>query len=140
VNVRPFTDERHDRLREKVRELAGRLPTGRGAGEVARTLAEAGIFKLCVPAAAGGVAEDVSPLALVVAREELAGANADADAALAVQTLAAAPLAWAGTKEQRERFLPALASGQALGAFALTERESGGGGLRRRRTRDDVGA
>jgi acyl-CoA dehydrogenase len=125
VSVRPFTDERHDRLREKVRELAGRLPTGRGAGEVARTLAEAGIFKLCVPAAAGGVAEDVSPLALVVAREELAGANADADAALAVQTLAAAPLAWAGTKEQRERFLPALASGQALGAFALTERESG---------------
>ena len=121
----PFTDERHERLREKIRELVARRPAAREQRSAARALADAGILKLCVPSAYGGVAADVSPLALVVAREELAGADADADAALAAQTLAALPLAWAGTKEQRERHLPALASGQALGAFALTERESG---------------
>src|SRR5204862_84683 len=38
---------------------------------------------------------------------------------------AALPVAWAGTKEQRERWLPALASGQEVGAFALTEAGSG---------------
>jgi acyl-CoA dehydrogenase len=88
-------------------------------------LADAGVLELCVPAAYGGVADEVSPLGLVVAREVLAGAAADCDATLAVQTLAALPIAWAGTPEQRERWLPALASGRELGAFALTERESG---------------
>jgi acyl-CoA dehydrogenase len=123
--VRPFTDERHDRLREKVGELAARLPGPRAPGDAARALAAAGIFKLCVSSEHGGAAESVSPLGLVVAREALAGVAADADAALAVQTLAALPIAWAGTAEQRDRLLPALADGRALGAFALTERASG---------------
>jgi acyl-CoA dehydrogenase len=123
--VRPFTDERHDRLRDKVGELAARLPARRAPGDAARALAAAGIFKLCVPSEYGGAAESVSPLGLVVAREALAGVAADADAALAVQTLAALPIAWAGTAEQRDRLLPALADGHARGAFALTERASG---------------
>ncbi len=123
--MRPFTDERHDRLREKVGELAARLPARRAPGDAARALAAAGIFKLCVPSEYGGAAESVSPLGLVVAREALAGVAADADAALAVQTLAALPIAWAGTTEQRDRLLPALADGHALGGFALTERASG---------------
>jgi acyl-CoA dehydrogenase len=123
--VRPFTDERHDRLREKVSELAAHLPARRAPGDAARALAAAGMFKLCVPSEYGGAAESVSPLGLVVAREALAGVAADADAALAVQTLAALPIAWAGTAEQRDRLLPALADGRASGAFALTERASG---------------
>jgi acyl-CoA dehydrogenase len=125
VSVRPFTDERHDRLRDKVAELAARLPTTRAPGDAARALAAAGIFELCAPAEHGGAAGSVSPLGLVVAREALAGVAADADAALAVQTLAALPIAWAGTAAQRGRLLPALADGRALGAFALTERGSG---------------
>ena len=65
------------------------------------------------------------PLALVVAREALAGHAADCDAALAVQTLAALPVARAGTPEQREQWLRGLASGGERGAFALTELDSG---------------
>ncbi|HEX4406056.1 MAG TPA: acyl-CoA dehydrogenase family protein [Polyangia bacterium] len=123
--MRPFTDERHDRLREKVGELAAQLPAERAPGDAARALAAAGIFKLGVPSEYGGAAESASPLGLVVAREALAGVAADADAALAVQTLAALPIAWAGTVAQRGHLLPALAAGRALGAFALTERASG---------------
>lgn len=127
--MQPFTDERHERLREKVRELVRGLAarprlTDTGPGPV-HVLADAGLLKLCVPAAFGGVAEGVSSLALVVTREVLAGEAADCDAALAVQTLAALPVAWAGTKEQRERWLPAIASGREVAAFALTERGSG---------------
>jgi acyl-CoA dehydrogenase len=123
--VRPFTDERHDRLADKVRSLAGAFEGAPADADAARLLADGGLLELCVPAAYGGAADTVSPLALVVARELLAGARAACDAALAVQTLAALPIAWVGTKEQRDRWLPALASGAARGAFALTEAESG---------------
>lgn len=124
--MQPFTDERHERLREKVRELVRGLAARHGEGRSpARVLADAGLLKLCVPSAFGGVAEGVSSLALVVTREVLAGQAADCDAALAVQTLAALPVAWAGSKEQRERWLPAIAGGREVAAFALTERGSG---------------
>jgi len=123
--MRPFTDDRHERLRDKLDGLVRALPPRAAPEDAARFLAEAGALKLCVPSAYGGVSDDVSPLALVVAREVLAAVAADCDAALAVQTLAALPIAWAGTQEQRERWLPALARGDERGAFALTERESG---------------
>src|SRR5450432_620954 len=139
--MRPFTDDRLERLREKLVEVGRALPARTASGDAARALADAGVFKLCVPSSYGGVADEVSPLALVVAREVLAGLAADCDAALAVQALAALPIGWAGTKEQRERWLPALASGSARGAFALTERDSGSdvGALATTAVRDDGG-
>jgi acyl-CoA dehydrogenase len=139
--VRPFTDERHERLRDKVSALARDLPARTAPEDPARLLARGGLFKLCVSSTYGGVAEAVSPLALVVAREVFAGQAADCDAALAVQTLAALPIAWAGSDAQRARWLPALASGKEIGAFALTERESGSdvGALATTATRQDEG-
>jgi acyl-CoA dehydrogenase len=125
MSVRPFTDERHEELRERVTRFAHTLAPRAAPGEAARALADAGHLALAVPAAYGGAFEAVSPLALVVAREALAGHKAECDAALAVQTLAALPIARAGTAEQRERWLPGLASGRERGAFALTELESG---------------
>jgi acyl-CoA dehydrogenase len=122
--VRPFTGEGHDRVRERAQEFAAGW-TGGKPGDATRALGHAGLLKLCVPAAWGGEGERVSPLALVVAREALAGVSADCDAALAVQTLAALPIAWAGSDELRQRWLPAFASGEEIGAFALTEAESG---------------
>ena len=139
--MRPFTDDRHERLRAKIEALARALPPRAAPGDAARFLADGGALKLCVPSAYGGVDDEVSPLALVVAREALAGVAADGDAALAVQTLAALPLAWVGTKDQRDRWLPALASGRERGAFALTERASGSdvAALETTATRDDGG-
>src|SRR5260221_7853540 len=139
--MRPFTNDRHDQLRDELEGLVRTLSPRAAPDDAARFLAAAGALKLCVPSSYGGATEDVSPLALVVAREVLAGVAADCDAALAVQALAALPIAWAGTKEQRERWLPALASGRERGAFALTERESGAdvGALATTAAREDDG-
>jgi acyl-CoA dehydrogenase len=127
--MRPFTDDRRDALRDRVRAFAAGLPR-RGKGDVdprtaARALADEGLFRLCVPATFGGEADIVEPLSLVVTREELAFASGSHDALFAVQGLAAHPLALAGNDDLRRRWLPALAQGQALGAFVVTEPEAG---------------
>lgn len=63
--------------------------------------------------------------ALCVARETLAYRSALADLAFAMQGLCGVPIARFGTAQQRERWLPHLASGQTIGAFALSERDAG---------------
>ncbi len=75
-----------------------------------------------LPAADGTPAR---ALPLVVLREELAQASGLVDALCAVQALAALPIAAAGTDAVRRRWLPALAAGTAIGAFALTEAGAG---------------
>jgi acyl-CoA dehydrogenase len=127
--MRPYTDDRREALRERVRAFARaalRRPAG-GADPraLARALAGEGLFRLLAPADAGGAAAGVEPLSLVVAREELAWASGLADALFAVQGLCALPLALAGAGEARRRWLAALAGGDAIGAFAVTEPEAG---------------
>lgn len=63
--------------------------------------------------------------ALCIARETLAYRSALGDFAAAMQGLCAAPIARFGTSSQRAQWLPQLLSGEALGAFALSEREAG---------------
>ncbi len=62
---------------------------------------------------------------LVVVRESLAYFSSLADHAFATQGLGSHPIAVAGTDVQKNRWLPAVASGQVLCAFALTEPEAG---------------
>ena len=64
-------------------------------------------------------------LMLLVAIEEISKACATTGLILAVQELGALALKLAGTDEQRARFLPRLASGEWLAAYALTEPGSG---------------
>jgi alkylation response protein AidB-like acyl-CoA dehydrogenase len=64
-------------------------------------------------------------LTLLVAIEEISKACATTGLVLAVQELGALALKLAGTEEQKERYLPRLASGEWLAAYALTEPGSG---------------
>jgi acyl-CoA dehydrogenase len=128
--MRPFTDDAHEALRVTVRSFAARAlrrPEARGADprELARTLGAEGLLRFCVPAAHGGAGTNVDPLALVVLREELAYASSLADALLAVQGLSACPLWLAGDEALAARLLPGVATGQRVGAFAVTEPEAG---------------
>jgi alkylation response protein AidB-like acyl-CoA dehydrogenase len=108
--------------------------------EVFAKLAELGLMGVCVPEEYGGAGADFPAYMLVL--EELSRGDAGVGVTVAVHTSAVTlPLLRFGTEEQRSRFVPPLARGEAIGAFALTEAESGSdaGSLRTSATRDDGG-
>jgi acyl-CoA dehydrogenase len=123
--MRPFTDERHEEVRAAAGALAASLPPGASTRDIIQALARAELLELGVPHVSERGHVGVSSLAIATAREALAGASTAADALLAVQALTALPIGWAGTDEQRARWLPGLERGDEIAAFALTERESG---------------
>jgi alkylation response protein AidB-like acyl-CoA dehydrogenase len=92
--------------------------------EVFAKLAELGLMGTCVPEEYGGAGTDF--LSYVLVLEELSRADAGVGVTVAVHTSAVTlPILRFGTDEQRSRFVPALARGEHLGAFALTEAEAG---------------
>jgi alkylation response protein AidB-like acyl-CoA dehydrogenase len=100
-----------DREHAFPRELLGRL-------------AEVGLLGVCVPEELGGAGADF--LSYVLVLEELSRADAGVGVTVAVHTSACTlPLHAFGTNEQRSRFVPALARGESIGAFALTESGAG---------------
>ena len=87
-------------------------------------LGELGLMGVCVPEQLGGAGADFLSYTLVL--EELSRADAGVGVTVAVHTGAVTlPIVAFGTEEQRQRFVPELAAGRRLGAFALTEAESG---------------
>jgi alkylation response protein AidB-like acyl-CoA dehydrogenase len=103
-------------------------------------LAELGLMGVCVPEEYGGAGADFVSYVLVL--EELARGDAGVGVTVAVHTSAVTlPILRYGTDEQRARFVPPLARGELLGAFALTEPEAGSdaGSLRTSATPEDGG-
>src|SRR5207342_883580 len=87
-------------------------------------LAELGLMGVCVPEEYGGAGADF--LSYILVLEELSRADAGVGVTVAVHTSATTlPLLAFGTDEQRARFVPPLARGEAIGAFALTEPGAG---------------
>jgi butyryl-CoA dehydrogenase len=87
-------------------------------------LAELGLMGVCVPEEYGGAGADF--LSYILVLEELSRADAGVGVTVAVHTSAATlPILTFGTDEQKSRFVPPLAQGEHLGAFALTEAEAG---------------
>ncbi len=96
-----------------------RFPT-----ETIGKLGELGLMGVCVPEAYGGAGADF--LSYILVLEELSRADAGIGVTVAVHTSAATlPILAFGTDEQKERFVPPLARGEQIGAFALTEPGSG---------------
>ena len=103
-------------------------------------LAELGLMGVCIPEEYGGAGADFLSYMLVI--EELSRGDAGVGVTVAVHTSAVTlPLLRFGTEEQRARFVPPLARGELIGAFALTEAEAGSdaGSLRTSATREDGG-
>jgi alkylation response protein AidB-like acyl-CoA dehydrogenase len=92
--------------------------------ELYAKLAELGLMGVCIPEEYGGAGADF--LSYVLVLEELSRADAGVGVTVAVHTSATTlPILTFGTDEQRSRFVPPLARGELIGAFALTEPESG---------------
>ena len=119
-------------LRDAVRTLAREQIAPRAAAidrdgafphDVKDLLARQDILALPFPEAYGGVGADLLTVCLAI--EELSRADATSGLILAVQELGALPILMAGTDEQKQRWLPDLAAGRRLIAFALTEAAAG---------------
>jgi alkylation response protein AidB-like acyl-CoA dehydrogenase len=108
--------------------------------ELYSKLAELGLMGVCIPEEYGGAGADF--LSYILVLEELSRADAGVGVTVAVHTSAATlPIVLFGTDEQKARFVPPLARGEAIGAFALTEPESGSdaGSLRTKADADGDG-
>jgi alkylation response protein AidB-like acyl-CoA dehydrogenase len=140
-----LTDEQRE-LRELVRTLARERIAPRAAEidashefpwDVVELFREQGIFGLLFDEEAGGTG--TGTLLALVAIEEVSKVCATSGLILAVQELGSLGIKLAGTDEQRATWLPRLASGEVLAAYALTEAGSGSDSAAMRTTarRDD---
>jgi acyl-CoA dehydrogenase len=119
----------------------GQLDLESEACRLAQQLGHDGLMAYAVPEKFGGVRESVHARDLCVIREELAWGSALADVMFGVQALGSFPIALAGSEEQQRHYLPSLARGETLTAFALTEPNAGSdvSAIGTRARRDDHG-
>jgi acyl-CoA dehydrogenase len=90
-----------------------------------RKLGAGGWLRYCVPAAYGGVHEALDVRSLALIRETLARHSGLADFAFAMQGLGSGTISLFGTEAQKQAYLPAVAKGEKIAAFALTEPGTG---------------
>jgi alkylation response protein AidB-like acyl-CoA dehydrogenase len=126
-----LTDEQRE-LRQQIREFAQREVRPRMLEvdetcdypmDVHRALARVGYLGLGVPSEYGGGGATSVPFNAYV--EELAKVSGTASLMAAYVKLTTLPIMLAGSEEQKQRFLPPLASGDVLGSYAITEPDVG---------------
>jgi len=120
-------------IRQTVREFAEKeiAPSARERDEksefpfeIIKKLGKLGICGVCAPPEYGGAGMSYLSYAIII--EELAKVDASVAVIISVtNTLASIPLRRFGTEEQRRKFLPALSSGEKLGAYSLSEPQAG---------------
>jgi acyl-CoA dehydrogenase len=93
--------------------------------EWVKRLGNDGWLRYCVPAEFGGALPKLDSRALVVLRETLAFYSPLADFAFAMQGLGSGAITLAGTPAQQAAYLPHVASGKKIAAFALSEADAG---------------
>jgi acyl-CoA dehydrogenase len=134
MELLPFFDADHEQLRQRARAwVETNLLAGSGAEadveaearRLVKGLGEAGFTRYAAPKAYGGMRERVHARDLCIMREELARGSALADTMFAMQALGSYPITLAGNEAQKRRYLPKVASGEAIAAFAITEPEAG---------------
>jgi short-chain 2-methylacyl-CoA dehydrogenase len=111
--------------RERVEPVAAELDlTGTFPYDIVAELADLGLMGLPIPEQYGGAGGDT--VAYAIAVEELARVDSSVAITVAAHTsLGTMPILLYGSDEQRERWLPDLASGRKLAAFGLTEPDAG---------------
>lgn len=126
-----FTEEQQ-MLREMVRSFAKteiepfipKMEVGQFPTEIVRRMGQLGLMGITVPAKYGGA--DMDFLSYIIAIQELSKVSAVIGVILSVHTsVGTHPIMQFGNEEQKERYLPKMATGEYLGAFCLTESTSG---------------
>ena len=116
--VRTFARERVAPVAEEL-DRESRFPV-----ELVREMAELGLMGIPIPEEQGGAGADT--LSYAIAIEELTRIDSSVAITVAAHTsLGTMPIYLFGSDEQKERWLPDLASGRRLAAFGLTEPDAG---------------
>lgn len=126
----PFFDAAHRELAQGLAAWAAvqdvdETDDRRACVEWVRRLAAGGWLRYCVPAAHGGALRNLDSRALVILRETLAFHSPLADFAFAMQGLGSGAITLGGTVQQQAEYLPAVADGSKIAAFALSEPDAG---------------
>jgi len=142
----PFFAEGHRTLASGAAAWAAsqqvdRTDTDAACRQWVRRLGAAGFLKYTVPRPWGGALDAIDSRALCVLRETLAAHDGLADFAFAMQGLGSGAIALAGADSLRRAWLPQVANGSAIAAFALSEPQAGSdvGALTTRATRVNGG-
>lgn len=93
--------------------------------DILQKLAEGGWLKYVIPKAYGGIFDDFDVRSLCIIRETLARHDGLADFVFAMQGLGSGTITLFGSEENKTEYLPFVANGEKMAAFALTELESG---------------
>ena len=113
-----------DIARERIAPRAAHVDeTGEYPHEQLKLLGQQGLMGLHIPEEYGG--SGAGSLAFCLAAEEVAWACASTSTIFLVQNLGGYPIIFAGSEDQKRRYLPKLATGQMTGAFSLSEPGSG---------------
>ncbi|MDD3295958.1 MAG: acyl-CoA dehydrogenase family protein [Candidatus Omnitrophica bacterium] len=127
----PLTEEQK-MLRELCRQIAEEKirPFSRELdekeefpSEIIKTLGKSDLFSLCIPQNYGGMGSGL--MDLCIATEEISRVDGGVATSYAASFLGMFPILLFGTEEQKKKYLPDIASGKKLTAFALTEPEAG---------------
>ena len=126
----PFFDDTHADLARGLADWAPQQQVDesddrRACKEWVKRLGQGGWLRYCVPAAYGGALPQLDSRALVILRETLAFHSPLADFAFAMQGLGSGAITLAGTPTQQAAYLPAVARGDKIAAFALSEPDAG---------------
>jgi len=125
--------EQQIQIRDMARDFAReRLALGAAERDIShafpkdelREMGELGFLGMLVPEAYGG--SETGTVAYAVALEEIAAGDGSCSTIMSVHSsVGCVPILKFGTEEQKQRFLPKLASGEWIGGFALTEPQAG---------------
>jgi acyl-CoA dehydrogenase len=132
----PFFGAEHRTLAELVTAWSAEHLTGSAHGEsrhevdararkLVTSLGSAGVTRYCVRAEHGGSLKEVDSRAICLIRETLAYHEGLADFAFAMQGLGSGSLSLAGSASLQQKYLPRVANGTAIAAFALSEPDAG---------------
>jgi len=129
----PFFEPQHHVLQSAAADFAKAVvpalvdhhdPDG-SCRRLVAALGKSGLLRHAVTAPYGGLLEKFDVRSLCLIRETLSYADGLADFAFAMQGLGTGPVTLFGTEEQKRKWLPPIAEGKAISAFALSEPEAG---------------
>jgi len=129
----PFFDDSHRALYTDIKGWAAAALTNRvHLGNVdehcvnlTRQLGDAGWLRYCVPAEYGGALKELDSRSVCLLRQVLGYYDGLADFSFVMQGLGSGPISLFGSEALKQKYLPHVASGKMLAAFALSEPDAG---------------